>query len=680
MEFITQNAALITFALYTSIVFVIAGFSNQILQSKKSFLSEYFLGSRGLGMWAFALTFAATSASGGTFTGFPSKIYSHGWILALWIASYMVFPVTTMVLLGKRLNHVARIAGSITVPDVLRDRFHSRNFGLVAVLLIVFFLTFNLVAQFKAGSLILLTLLGEVTVMDQFSNFAFGSLTTAGGMLEGIDPRYLVCLFGFGVAVIFYTTYGGFHAVVWTDVMQGFVMVAGVLIMLPLALMQVGKMAPDGMGSLEYATREMAKMTPPLRGTATLELPSPASSDQIFGVNTWIVQRGSVAAEAGSEGATAASSPDAGEAAQGGSVTSEATRLFRLVAPVLVPAGASSVPSVKILEITTPGDIERQLAQLAASAPQTELRLSQIETVPYAYGSSPEQRGAYVSGPAPHPTESLGFLPLSLAISFFFMWAISGAGQPSNMVRLMAFRNARTLRYAVVTVSIYFSTIYLPLILIFCMSRLLMPGMEADSDRIMPEIASKLSRDAGMSWLAGILIAAPFAAVMSTVDSFLLMISSAIVRDVYQRNIHPEASENRIKWLTYISTLVVGVAVMVAAINPPQFLQDIIVYVGSGLAAGFLAPVVYMLYWPRSNRQGCMGAMLAGFAAHLGLYMAGIFVHGSFFRPMQILNFDPIIIGLFVSFFAGFVITLLTPPPPPELVRKYFYANAEATK
>ena len=675
MEFINQNAALITFALYTLIVFVIAGFSNQVLQSKKSFLSEYFLGSRGLGMWAFALTFAATSASGGTFTGFPSKIYSHGWILALWIGSYMVFPVTTMVLLGKRLNHVARIAGSITVPDVLRDRFHSRNFGLVAVLLIVFFLTFNLVAQFKAGSLILQTLLSEVTVVGQFSNFAFGSLTTAGGILEGIDPTYLFCLLGFGVAVIFYTTYGGFHAVVWTDVMQGFVMVAGVLIMLPLALMQVGKMAPDGMGSLEYATREMAKMTPPLRGTATLELPSPASSDQVFGVNTWIVQRGSVGAEAGSEGATAA-----GESAAAGSVPSEATRLFRLVAPVLVPAGSSSVPAVKILEITTPGDMERQLALLAKSPPQLALRLSQVETVPYAYGSSPDQRGAYVSGPAPHPTESLGFLPLSLAISFFFMWAISGAGQPSNMVRLMAFRNSRTLRYAVVTVAIYFSCIYIPLVLIFCMSRLLMPGMEFDSDRIMPEIAFQLSRDSGMGWLAGILIAAPFAAVMSTVDSFLLMISSAVVRDIYQRNIHPEASENQIKWLSYISTLVVGVAVMIAAINPPQFLQDIIVYVGSGLAAGFLAPVVYLLYWPRSNLQGCMGAMLAGFGAHLALYMGGIFVNGSFFKPMQILNFDPIIIGLFVSFFAGFVITLLTPPPPPELVRKYFYTNPEATK
>ena len=74
----TSNAALVTFLIYTLAVFGLAWLSNRLLQSK-SFLSEYFLGSRNLGVWAFALTFAATSASGGSFTGFPSKIYTHGW-------------------------------------------------------------------------------------------------------------------------------------------------------------------------------------------------------------------------------------------------------------------------------------------------------------------------------------------------------------------------------------------------------------------------------------------------------------------------------------------------------------------------------------------------------------------------------------------------------------------------
>ena len=117
-------------------VFLLAGISHRLLKTK-SFLGEYFLGSRGLGVWALAFTFAATSASGGSFTGYPSLIYSHGWVVALWIASYMVVPICTLGVMGKRLNQVARISGAITVPDVVRDRFQSRSFGLMTVALIM---------------------------------------------------------------------------------------------------------------------------------------------------------------------------------------------------------------------------------------------------------------------------------------------------------------------------------------------------------------------------------------------------------------------------------------------------------------------------------------------------------------------------------------------------------------
>ena len=82
------------------------------------------------------------------------------------------------------------------------------------------------------------------------------------------------------------------------------------------------------------------------------------------------------------------------------------------------------------------------------------------------------------------------------------------------------------------------------------------------------------------------------------------MISSALVRDIYQRNINPEAEEKMIKRLSYLFTLIVGTAAMLGAVNPPQFLQDIIVYTGSGLAACFLAPMVFALYWPRVERPG----------------------------------------------------------------------------
>jgi sodium/pantothenate symporter len=629
------GAALTTFALYICGVLALAWFANRLLR-ERNFLSEYFLGSRSLGVWAFALTFAATSSSGGSFTGFPSKIYSHGWVLALWIGSYMVVPICVMGLLGKRLNQVARKSGAITIPDVFRDRFESPTFGLLATGLIVFFMSFNLIAQFKAGSLILKTLLTGATSFHILAA-DLGSLTGGGGLFSGVDPEYLLCLLVFGVVVILYTAYGGFHAVVWTDVMQGVVMVAGVAIMLPLALHQVG--------GLEAATKEMARMTPPRLGVATVEWSSTVGPERIVPSGSW----GWLEGDANSG------------------------RLLRLGRTAVARAGEMRVDSVQVVELTTPGQIRRVAENEDTIWLPGGARITQPTVTPYAYGDGVE--GTYVSGPGPSTSDSQGFLPLSLAVSFFIMWAISGSGQPSNHVRLMSFRDARTLRHSIATVTIYYSLIYFPLVIIFCCARVLLPGMEAESDRIMPAMVVFLTDNVGLAWLGGLVVAAPFAAVMSTVDSFLLMISSALVRDIYQHNVRPDASEGRIRRLSYTATLVVGAAAVVGAIDPPRFLQDLIVYTGSGLAACFLAPTVFSLYWPRASTAGCMSGMIAGFAAHLSLYVAGSIVNGSFFQPVRIFDFDPILIGLSVSFATTWAVTRWAAGPPEHLVQRYFHAQ-----
>tara|TARA_B100000519_G_scaffold111557_1_gene96680 strand:+ start:128 stop:2431 length:2304 start_codon:yes stop_codon:yes gene_type:complete len=744
------NSVLFTFLIYILGVFVIAWLSNKLLQNR-NFLSEYFLGSRGLGVWAFALTLAATSSSGGSFMGFPAKIYSHGWVLALWIGSYMVVPICIMGLLGKRINQVARISGAITVPDILRDRFNNVSFGLVSVALIIFFMTFNLVAQFKAGSEILRTLLGPI---DAF-NSAVAALPEWFGNFSGLGADYMLCLVVFGVAVIVYTTYGGFHAVVWTDVMQGIVMLVGVIIMLPLAINQ----ATDAIDSSDSSktgmaavTEEMAKMVPPRYVTIGLSLPESPTEDVQIPPGTWVSSQGKVlhgrsgrvfrtkqrnVFSAGApvslvEAIEIISPSDKRRSFEamesqnkndtGGVASNLEVRLVLNNAKVRIPSDyvgdlskvelktgillpwedqgtqrianlyaiTSEVESLKagdeldayVFDFIRTEDSFLKMEQNVYRSSLTEfpqlegIEISSLDDGYYAYGAADEEIGSFVTAPGPHRDSTSGFLPLSLAISFFFMWAISGTGQPSNMVRLMAFKDTMTLRRSIFTVAMYYTMIYFPLVIIFCCARILLPGMEAEADRIMPQMAVTLTTNVGMGWLAGLLIAAPFAAVMSTVDSFLLMISSALVRDIYQRNMNPDATEKQIKKLSYIFTLVVGLGALIGAMNPPEFLQDIIVYTGSGLAAAFLAPVVYALYWPRSNHQGCIAAMIGGFGAHLSLYIIG-FINGEGFTPYRPLELDPIIIGLFGSFIIGFIVTLKTAPPSDKVVKKYFYKKLE---
>lgn len=618
----SSHTALFAFAIYTVAVFSLAILSNRVAKGK-SFVGEYFLGSRSFGVWAFALTFAATNASGGSFTGFPALIYEHGWSLSLWIAAYMTLPLVSMAMIGKRINQVARRCGALTIPEVMRGRFQSSSVNLVATSLLIFFMFFYLVAQFKAGGKILTTLLGSDPIF-QTAAALMGQLTDSIPWVNQAEPEYLVSLLVFAVAVIVYVVYGGFRAVVWTDVMQGIVMFVGVLLMLGLALWQVG--------GLEQATRQMAEMTPPRHGKGIVTAAESSNSERAIATGTWIGQEGQV---------------------------------FRLAETAIIPRGEVSSGEVSILKITTPAEI----AKITASISNNDLTIQATALTPYAYGDG--RKGVYVSNPGPSSTNHLGFLAVGSAISFFIFWPFAATGQASNMVRLLSFKDTRTLRFSIVTVTFYYFVIYFALVVIFCCARVLMPGMEVDPDRTMPEFATFLSVSAGAPWLAGILVAAPFAAVMSSVDSFLLVVSSAVVRDVYQGHINRDAGERGVKLLSYSVTVVVGVLAVLFALNPPTYLQDLIVFATGGMAATFFVPMVLALYWRSMTPAATVAGMIGGTATHLALTCWGYAVYGRF-QPYELLGLNPFLWDLVGSAAICLVVAKIGRPPNRELVAKFF--------
>lgn len=619
--------ALISFAIYLGFVFLLAAVANRVGKNK-SFVSEYFLGSRGIGTWAFALTYAATAASGGSFMGFPSLIYTHGWVLAWWIAGYMVVPLVALGLLAKRLNQVSRLAGAITVPELLRRRFESSAVGNFATFLVVFFMFFFLMAQFKAGAQIMATLLEDVAVYQKAA-FAIESATAGIPWIGAADGDYLLCLIVFAVSVIVYTTYGGFRAVVWTDVMQGIVMGLGVVIMLVLALSQVG-----GLGK---ATEQLAQMTPPEHVTVVLRSENSSVEDRLLKRGQWI------------------------PLADGGVV--------RLKSASILPAGEPSIAGVEALRITTPEEVDRARLLIDSSSAVTADLSGEAEA--YAYGAG--EKGVYTSAPGPSATNPNGFLGVLLAFSFFAFWNFSGAGQPSYMVRQMAFRDTVTLRRSMVMVAFYFSLIYFPLVIIFTCARVLLPGMEIYPDRVMPEMASHLTTSAGVPWLAGLLVAAPFAAVMSSVDSFLLLVSSGVVRDVYQESINPNASERQMKRLTYGVTVLIGILGVVAVLHPPQFLQHLIVFASAGLGACFLMPMIFALYWPRMTASAAIGGMVGGGITVLVLYLVGFWKSGKF-EEYLLLGLHPFVWSVVVS--TVLIVSLsLTGKPPAITVRDRYFGH-----
>ncbi len=546
---------LLAFGGYMAGVFLLGALAHHLLE-RGSFLKEYFLGDRKLNAWVLALTYVATSVSAGSFVGFPSLIYRNGWVMALWIAGYMVSGLTTKGVLAKRLNQVSRFTGAITVPDVLRDRFGSPALGLLASVALIIFLVFNLVAQFKAGGLIMRQAskgAAETRVYEEARRLTARTLEGIGvwdaerapaaknDLYNAAYPDYVLGILIFALTVVAYTTYGGFWAVTWTDVLQGIIIVAGALLLMFFALHRVG-----GLG--------------------------------------------------------------------------EATTRLRAIDPNLV------------------------------------------------------------TGPGPD-----NYLPLGLAASFFFLWTIGAMGQPVGMVRLMACRDTPTLRTSLFMIGLFYALIYLPLVITFVCARALYPTEYAgsgQSDNIMPAMALEFTRDWPL--LGGLILAAPYAAAMSAVAGFLLLMSSSLVRDIYQRNINPDVSPRLVRWISYGTTGVVGLIVTVGALRPPEFLQAIIVFTGSGMGCTFLAPTVLALYWRRATRPGALAALVGGFTSVALLYVLGwcgvgkagqIGLATRAFMPVYLFGLDPLVYGLAVSFGLGVVVSLLTQPMPAELVDRYFLAR-----
>src|SRR5207247_93594 len=272
-----------------------------------------------------------------------------------------------------------------------------------------------------------------------------------------------------------------------------------------------------------------------------------------------------------------------------------------------------------------------------------------------------------LTGPGPDD-----FVLPGMAVSMFFLWTIGAMGQPVGMVRLMACRDTPTLRRSLFMIGFFYALIYLPLVITFVCARAHLGDQYVNqSDKIMPVMALTVTRDWPL--LGGLILAAPYAAAMSAVAGFLLLMSSSLVRDIYQRNINPSVSPRLVRWVSYGTTAVVGVIVTAAALRPPQYLQQIIIFTGAGMGCTFLAPTVLGLYWRRATRAGALAALLTGFLTVAVFYVLGWLGVGKEgrtgtmadpFAPVYLFDVDPVLYGLFASFAIGIVVSLLTQPLP----------------
>jgi sodium/pantothenate symporter len=206
-----------------------------------------------------------------------------------------------------------------------------------------------------------------------------------------------------------------------------------------------------------------------------------------------------------------------------------------------------------------------------------------------------------------------GTLTPAYVSSFWILVGVGVVGLPQIAVRAMSYKNARSMHRALIIGTIVVGFIMLNMHLIGVFARPILPGIEI-GDKVMPLISLEVLPP----WLVGIVLAAPMAAIMSTVDSLLLLVSSTIVKDVYLNYMKPGASHEKVKRLSIGITAVLGIIVFVMALNPPELIIWLNLFAFGGLEAAFIWPIIMGLYWKKGNKYGALASMFVG----VGFYVA----------------------------------------------------------
>ena len=120
------------------------------------------------------------------------------------------------------------------------------------------------------------------------------------------------------------------------------------------------------------------------------------------------------------------------------------------------------------------------------------------------------------------------------------------------------------------------------------------------------------------AFVAGLFIAIVLAAIMSTIDSLLVVASSAAVRDVYQKILRPDLSDAAVfRWVSRLtlalSAVALALALGVALATGRQPIFWFVIFGWSGIAATFCPTIILSLAWPRFTLRGAQAAMVAGF-------------------------------------------------------------------
>ncbi len=259
--------------------------------------------------------------------------------------------------------------------------------------------------------------------------------------------------------------------------------------------------------------------------------------------------------------------------------------------------------------------------------------------------------------------------PLTEIGGFMLASAFGIAAAPMEISRFYAMRDEDTVRSAIRISLVAQGATALSVAALGLSARVLFPGLET------PDLAAiVLSQELLGPVFGTLFILAALSAILSTIDSVMLVSSAGIAHDIYARLIRTDASERRKLWVNRGAVLVVGAIPVGMTLARELFggLITLITLLNLSLTGAMLfVPVLFGLHWRPATTAGGIGAVVSGFTVVV-LWYVGSEVVPVIPEHVVTLVGDPVVPGVGASALAMVVLSLLTGPPSGRSTNPFF--------
>ena len=256
-----------------------------------------------------------------------------------------------------------------------------------------------------------------------------------------------------------------------------------------------------------------------------------------------------------------------------------------------------------------------------------------------------------------------------VAVLSLLAWGLGYFGQPHILVRFMAadsvksIPNARRIGMTWMILCLggavaagFFGIAY------FELHPELAAVVNANPETVFMELTKTLFNP----WVAGVVLAAILAAVMSTLSCQLLVCSSTLTEDFYKAFIRKNASQKELVWIGRLMVLLIAILAIVLATNPESKVLGLVAYAWAGFGAAFGPLIILSLFWKRMNLSGALAGMVVGAVVVIA------WKNISFFAATGVYEIIP---GFICSFLAIIFFSLISKEPTADMIERFETAD-----